>query len=49
MRSAADQLASGPAMQIRYLDALQTMASNAGSKTIFMPLTSDLDAKDLVK
>lgn len=37
MRQAADILASKPAMQIRYLDAMQNMARSAGSKVIFMP------------
>lgn len=37
MRKAADILASKAAMQIRYLDAMQTMSKSAGSKVIFMP------------
>ncbi|ODV62598.1 slipin family protein ASCRUDRAFT_74949 [Ascoidea rubescens DSM 1968] len=37
MRKAADILASKPAMQIRYLDAMQNMAKSANSKVIFMP------------
>lgn len=42
MRQAADILASKPAMQIRYLDAMQSMAKSAGSKVIFMPSSSDI-------
>lgn len=37
MRQAADILSSAPAMQIRYLEAMQTMARSANSKVIFMP------------
>ena len=37
MRQAADILSSAPAMQIRYLEAMQAMAKNAGSKVIFLP------------
>lgn len=37
MRQAADILSSAPAMQIRYLEAMQAMAKTAGSKVIFMP------------
>ncbi|KAF2123407.1 hypothetical protein P153DRAFT_371727 [Dothidotthia symphoricarpi CBS 119687] len=37
MRAAADVLASGPAMQIRYLEAMQAMAKSGNSKIIFMP------------
>ncbi|OLL24016.1 Nucleolar protein 58 [Neolecta irregularis DAH-3] len=37
MRQAADILASKPAMQIRYLEAMQAMAKSSGSKVIFMP------------
>lgn len=37
MREAADILNSPAAMQIRYLETLQTMSSNAGVKVIFMP------------
>jgi len=38
MRQAADILASKPAMQIRQLDALQSMAKSANSKVIFVPM-----------
>ncbi|KAG6041951.1 hypothetical protein E4U41_000066 [Claviceps citrina] len=37
MRQAADILSSAPAMQIRYLDAMQAMAKSANSKIIFLP------------
>ncbi|KAF2877795.1 stomatin family protein-like protein [Massariosphaeria phaeospora] len=37
MRQAADILSSAPAMQIRYLEAMQAMAKSASSKIIFMP------------
>ncbi|KAH6643777.1 hypothetical protein C7974DRAFT_298586 [Boeremia exigua] len=41
MRQAADVLSSGPAMQIRYLEAMQAMAKSANSKVIFMPGPAD--------
>ena len=37
MRQAADILSSAPAMQIRYLEAMQAMAKSSQSKVIFMP------------
>ncbi len=37
MRRAADILSSAPAMQIRYLEAMQAMAKSSNSKVIFMP------------
>ena len=37
MRQAADILSSAPAMQIRYLEAMQQMAKSSGTKVIFMP------------
>merc|ERR1712072_327067 len=37
MRQAADILSSAPAMQIRYLEAMQSMAKSANSKVIFLP------------
>lgn len=43
MRKAADILASKPAMQIRYLDALQNMSKNAGSRVIFMPSLQEVE------
>ncbi|CCH41292.1 Podocin [Wickerhamomyces ciferrii] len=43
MRQAADILASKPAMQIRYLDAMQNMAKSANSKVIFMPSSGEID------
>ena len=39
MRQAADILSSAPAMQIRYLEAMQTMAKTANSKVIFLYVT----------
>lgn len=39
MRQAADILASPAAMQIRQLEALQSMAKSSGSKTIFVPMS----------
>jgi erythrocyte band 7 integral membrane protein len=41
MRQAADILSSAPAMQIRYLEAMQAMAKTANSKIIFMPGPTD--------
>ena len=38
MRQAADILSSAPAMQIRYLEAMQAMAKTANSKVYVMPL-----------
>lgn len=43
MRRAADILASKPAMQIRYLEAMQQMARTSNSKVIFMPGQQALD------
>ncbi|RDL41236.1 uncharacterized protein BP5553_01215 [Venustampulla echinocandica] len=40
MRQAADILSSAPAMQIRYLEAMQAMAKSANSKVIFLPSAS---------
>ncbi len=37
MREAADILNSPAAMQIRYLETLQTMSQHAGTKVIFLP------------
>jgi regulator of protease activity HflC (stomatin/prohibitin superfamily) len=37
MRQAADILSSAPAMQIRYLEAMQSMAKSSNSKVIFLP------------
>lgn len=34
---AADILSSAPAMQIRYLEAMQSMAKSASAKVIFLP------------
>ena len=41
MRQAADILSSAPAMQIRYLEAMQAMAKSANSKVIFLPGSSN--------
>ncbi|KAF1967523.1 stomatin family protein-like protein [Bimuria novae-zelandiae CBS 107.79] len=51
MRQAADILSSAPAMQIRYLEAMQAMAKSANSKVIFLPgpngtVSSQLAAAD---
>jgi hypothetical protein len=43
MRQAADILASPAAMQIRQLDALQTMAKTSASKVIFVPMNLQSD------
>ncbi|GME73901.1 unnamed protein product [Ambrosiozyma monospora] len=43
MRKAADILASKPAMQIRYLDAMQNMARTGNTKVIFMPSQSAIE------
>lgn len=43
MRKAADILASKPAMQIRYLDAMQNMAKSSGSRVIFMPSAQEIE------
>jgi erythrocyte band 7 integral membrane protein len=40
MRQAADILSSAPAMQIRYLEAMQAMAKSSNSKVIFLPATN---------
>ncbi|KAG7660633.1 uncharacterized protein J8A68_005899 [[Candida] subhashii] len=40
---AADILASKPAMQIRYLDALQNMAKSPGTRVIFMPSAQEVE------
>jgi len=42
MRQAADILSSAPAMQIRYLEAMQAMAKSANSKVIFLPGASQV-------
>ena len=43
MRQAADILASPAAMQIRQLEALQSMAKNANSKVVFVPMNLQSD------
>ena len=40
MRQAADILSSEPAMQIRYLEAMQAMARTSNSKVIFLPASA---------
>jgi len=47
MRQAADILSSAPAMQIRYLEAMQHMAKSAGSKVIFLPASSQAFQKQM--
>ena len=41
MREAADILSSKAALQIRYLEILQFMAKGAGSKILFLPLSTE--------
>jgi len=43
MRTAADILSSPAAMQIRQLEALQTMAKTANSKVVFVPMQLQTD------
>lgn len=43
MRQAADILASPAAMQIRQLEALQSMAKGANSKVVFVPMQLQSD------
>jgi len=45
MRQAADILSSAPAMQIRYLEAMQAMAKSANSKVIFLPGASSMGSQ----
>lgn len=47
MRQAADILSSAPAMQIRYLEAMQQMAKQANSKVIFMPAPMERPAGEM--
>ncbi|MCJ1226818.1 hypothetical protein MMC12_003472 [Toensbergia leucococca] len=49
MRQAADILSSAPAMQIRYLEAMQAMAKTANSKVIFLPATNQTVQQQLVQ
>lgn len=46
MREAADILNSPAAMQIRYLDTLQNMSKNAGTKVIFLPTGNSMGIQD---
>lgn len=48
MRQAADILSSAPAMQIRYLEAMQAMAKTANSKVIFLPAANQTIPQDLI-
>ena len=43
MRQAADILASPAAMQIRQLEALQSMAKGSNSKVVFVPMQLQSD------
>lgn len=43
MRKASDILASKAAMQIRYLEALQSIAKTSNCKTIFMPSSQEIE------
>ncbi|KKA31165.1 hypothetical protein TD95_002282 [Thielaviopsis punctulata] len=47
MRQAADILSSAPAMQIRYLEAMQAMAKSANSKVIFLPAAQQNAVPDM--
>ncbi|RDW68288.1 stomatin-like protein [Coleophoma crateriformis] len=47
MRQAADILSSAPAMQIRYLEAMQAMAKSANSKVIFLPGAPNIGAMQM--
>ena len=47
MRQAADILASPAAMQIRQLEAFQTMAKTSNSKVIFIPMALQSDVAQL--
>ncbi|KAK3687118.1 hypothetical protein LTR37_019148 [Vermiconidia calcicola] len=49
MRQAADILSSAPAMQIRYLEAMQAMAKTANSKVIFLPATNQTVQQQLAE
>ena len=49
MRQAADILSSAPAMQIRYLEAMQAMAKTANSKVIFLPATNQTVQQQLAQ
>lgn len=49
MRQAADILSSAPAMQIRYLEAMQSMAKTANSKVIFLPAIGQTAGQQLAE
>jgi len=49
MRQAADILSSAPAMQIRYLEAMQAMAKTANSKVIFLPAGQQTMSAEMIK
>jgi len=48
MRQAADILSSAPAMQIRYLEAMQAMAKTANSKVIFLPANNQTVSAEMM-
>jgi len=48
MRQAADILSSAPAMQIRYLEAMQAMAKTANSKVIFLPANNQTVSPEMM-
>jgi erythrocyte band 7 integral membrane protein len=49
MRISADILSSAPAMQIRYLEAMQAMAKTSNSKVIFLPATPNQTVQEQLK
>lgn len=49
MRVSADILSSAPAMQIRYLEAMQAMAKTSNSKVIFLPASQNSNLQDQLK
>lgn len=49
MRVSADILSSAPAMQIRYLEAMQAMAKTSNSKVIFLPASQTPNLQDQMK
>ncbi|KAK2765577.1 hypothetical protein FQN54_008431 [Arachnomyces sp. PD_36] len=49
MRISADILSSAPAMQIRYLEAMQAMAKTSNSKVIFLPATPNQTVQESLK
>lgn len=49
MRMSADILSSAPAMQIRYLEAMQAMAKTSNSKVIFLPASQNTNLQEQLK